>query len=376
MRRSRSSIIAGAAVTAAAVPFLLTGCIFPSPSPGTAATLRGVAAVNASNAWGVGGFGDRTGDHELMEHWNGKNWQPVVLPQPIGHALYSVTAVNASNVWATGSQRTLHFNGLSWRSLPNPAGTVVWDVASAADGTVYRLGSGNSASTLQAMTAGGWRQVSIIPKPTSHRACDGGSAGPADVTVLKADDVWVVGNTFGTGTNAAHSCTFAIHWNGTAWQSYATPSVAGEPELLAVSARAANDVWAVGERITVVALTGREIDNSIVMHWNGTTWASVPTVDLFGGGRLNDVDATGNGVWAVGTSPQLGGYTSDMLIKKWSGSAMVDQPVQRLPVAGAPTTDSGDLSSVSVRDGVVTSVGSYRPSVNVIATLTDRRNAN
>ncbi len=375
MRYSRSSGAVTAALTMVASPFLLAGCIVPSPSPGTAATLSAVAAVNASNAWAVGSFTDRTGEHELMQHWNGKSWQSVFLPPPIGAGLTAITAVNASNIWAVSNVRTLHFNGLSWRSVPNPAGMTVWDVASARDATVYGLGSSSSAATLLAMTAGRWRTVSAIPKPTSHRPCDGGSEGPVDLTVLKANDVWVVGNTFGTGANYTRSCTFALHWNGATWQSPATPAVVGEPELLAVSARAANDVWAVGERITVVAATGRQLDNSVILHWNGTKWASVPTVDERDGGILRDIDATPAGIWAVGTAPQLGGFTQDMLIKKWTGTAMVDQPVQRLPVAGAALTDSGDLNGVSVRDGVVTSVGFYWPNTKGPATLTDRRNA-
>jgi hypothetical protein len=102
----------------------------------------------------------------------------------------------------------------------------------------------------------------------------------------------------------------------------------------------------------------------------------VPTVDNEGDGILTDVDATPAGVWAVGTAPQFGGFTQDPLIKKWTGSAMVDQPIQRLPVAGTTGQDSGYFAGVSVRDGAVTSVGFYTPRFPVTATLTDRRNAN
>jgi hypothetical protein len=376
MRRSRSRALVTAAVAAACTPFLLTGCIFPSPSPGSSSSLNAVAAVTASNAWAVGSFVDGTGSHELMERWNGKSWQEVFLPPPIGSRLEGITAVSASNVWAVGPQRTLHYGGLGWRSVPNPAGVTMAHVASTPDGSVYGIGDAASHDTLFVMTAGGWRAVSIIPKPTSHRPCDGGSAGTTDLSALGGSDIWVVGNTFGTGANNARSCTFATRWNGTTWQSFATPSVAGEPELLAVSARAANDVWAVGESITVFTDTGFETDRSIVLHWNGTKWGAVPTVDSLGGGQLFDIDATAAGVWAVGSAPQLSGETTDLLIKKFTGRAMVDQPIQRLHIAGTPFDDSGTLEGVSVRDGVVTSVGSYLPTIKGIATLTDRRNAN
>ena len=374
--RIRSSFtVAAAAVTFSASPFLLTSCIIPSPSPGATSGFTAVAAVSASNVWAVGGFTDRRGEHELMEHWNGKGWQTVSLPSPVGTDLTAITAVNASNVWAVGTGRTLHFNGLSWRSVANPLGEQVLSVTSAPGGLVYGIGSTATSASLLRMSPGGWRTVATIPKPTSHRSCDGGSERPVALAAMSAQDIWVVGNTFNTVANTTHSCTFTLRWNGTTWQPIATPSGAGEPELTAVSARAANDVWAVGERTVVFAPTGNEVNNSLVIHWNGTKWSTVPTVDSHGGGWLFDVDATAGGVWAVGNAPQLEGETTDILIKKWTGEAMVDQPVQRLPIAGQPFLDSGSLNGVSVAGGVVTSVGGYSPTITAVATLTDRRNA-
>jgi hypothetical protein len=169
----------------------------------------------------------------------------------------------------------------------------------------------------------------------------------------------------------SHSCAVAIHWNGATWQSFATPTVVGAPQLLGVSARAANDVWAVGVRTTTVASTGRDLLNSLVLHWNGSRWASVPCVDARGGGLLDDIDATAQGVWAVGMAPQQGGFPAGMLIKRWSGTAMVDQPVQPLPVSGPEFFEAPELQGVSVRDRVVVSVGSYSPKANDTATLTD-----
>ena len=316
-----------------------------------------------------------------MEHWNGRNWQVVALPpSPLGSGLDAITAVNASNIWAVGPFRTLHFNGLSWRSLPNPSSLVTSNVASAPDGAVYGMGQGFSVSSsykLVVMTAGGWRLVSVIPGPTTHRICDGGFLRLEDLSVGSSKDIWVVGSTTGASPNDSHSCAVAIHWNGATWQSFATPTVVGAPELLGVSARAANDVWAVGDRTTTVASTGQDLYNSLVLHWNGTRWASVPSVDTRGGGFLFDIDATAQGVWAVGTAPQQGGFPAGMLVKRWSGTAMVDQPVQPLPVSGPEFLDGPQLEGVSVRDGVVVSVGSYSPKAEFdTVTLTERRNAN
>jgi hypothetical protein len=367
MRISRSSILVAAAALVA-TPVLVTSCVVPSPSPGTGAALNAVAAVNATTAWAVGKFNDSTGSHELMERWNGKTWQEVFLPPPIGTSLSAVTAVSGSNVWAVGSRRTLHFGGLGWRSIPNPAGIAMYDVAGAADAAVYGLGrNGTNADSLWLMTAGGWRTVSAIPAATLPQTCDV-SKGATNLAVLKAGDVWLVGNGKQVGSN--QSCIAALHWNGTAWQSSTTPTIVGA-SLAAVSARAANDVWAVGETVTRDQQLGVTFESCLALHWNGTTWTSVP---VRGSGFLRDVDASGAGVWAVGTALVGSGFPVGMLIVKWDGKALVRQTVQALPTAGS-VEDNSNLSGVSVRAGVVTSVGNYMPRPNVLATLTERRNA-
>lgn len=364
MHKRRTVALLTAALAAASL--LLAGCIVPSPSPGTNAYLTSVAAVSSTNAYAAGSFYDKTGQHDFMEHWNGTSWQEVFLPGPFGTGLIAITAVNASNLWAVSDKRTLHFDGTSWRSLPNPPAVVMQNVASAADGAVYGYGRpDNGGFKMFLMTAGGWRLVSTFP--ATGPACAVGS-NITDLAVVKAKDVWATGN--------GNTCTAVLHWDGTRWQQ--SPPLAtngGIPQLQAVSAPADTSVWVVGARRTTDAGSGREAHHSVVLHWNGAHWTSVPTTDTAGAGFLTDVDATTEGVWAVGTSP-VGGLMAGMLIKKLMGSQMVDQPVQPLPIAGSPTEHTGFLSGVSVNDGVVTSVGMYVPRDATNATLIDRRNAN
>jgi hypothetical protein len=362
-----SRFFAAAAAAALAAPLLLTSCIFPSPSPGTHAELSAVATISATNAFAVGDFTDKTGQHELMERWNGKSWQTVFLPPPIGKSLTSITAVNGHNVWAVSELRTLHFGGLGWRSFPNPAGISMYGVESAADSAVYGLGRGsNNADSLWLMTAGGWRLMSAIPKLSSSECNASGRA--SDLAVVKARDVYVVGS--GTKPQSTQSCTVALHWDGTTWQLMTTPGVAGR-SLSAVSARSDSDVWAVGQSDTYDPQLGISFQFSLVLHWNGTTWSQVlpGTVKGF----LRDVVATPHGVWAVGMQQVGAGFPLGMVIQKWNGTSMANQVVQN-PTPPKELNVSV-LEGVSERDGVVTSVGNYAPRAGVTATLTDRRNA-
>ncbi len=240
MGRRRTSLMASAAVLGS-VPALLAGCVVPSPSPGRNALLNSVAAISSTNAYAAGSFVDGSGQHDLMEHWDGKAWQEVFLPPPFGTGLDAITAVNASNVWAVGEGRTLHFDGSSWRSLPNPAGIVMQNVASAPDGSVYGFGhtigtnhgTNSTPNTLFQMTARGWRSTS--PLPTVGPLCSVSYA--TGLTVVKASDVWAVAN--------GNGCAALLHWTGERWQQ-SLPVSTGVAYLNAVSALSDHDVWAVG----------------------------------------------------------------------------------------------------------------------------------
>lgn len=364
MRYSRATIAAAAAVLA--LPLALNSCVFPSPSPGVNAQLNAVASVNAADSVAVGHFADGTGEHELIEQWNGRTWQEVFLPPPIGHGLNDVTAVNAQNVWAVGNLRTLHFGGLGWHSIPNPAGVSMVSVSSTPDGAVYGLGDkANNRQDIYTMSPVGWQPFSTIPSVTAQ-GC--GSLNVTDLALVGISDVWIVGN--GTESGSGTGCTFGLHFNAGAWHSAATPAVAGS-SLAAVSARGDNDVWAVGETVTHDQSLDATFDSTYFLHWNGTTWSQVSGT---GGGSMNDVVATPEGIWAVGTSEIGAGFPLGMQIAKWNGKGMVSQPVQDLSIPGTISNES-QLSGVSVAGGVVTSVGSYAPRINVTATLTERRNA-
>jgi hypothetical protein len=125
----------------------------PSPSPGTGATLSGVAAVSARSAWAVG----TAGYHKtLILHWNGKAWRRMPSPSPAGPgtlALSSIAAASARSAWAvgysSGSTLILHWNGTAWTRVPSPSApsstSYLWGVAATARtawtvGAAYRSG--------------------------------------------------------------------------------------------------------------------------------------------------------------------------------------------------------------------------------------------
>ncbi len=139
-------------------------------------------------------------------------------------SLSAISARSANDIWVVGSFSprrhvtaafSLHYDGVSWQVVPMPANLQLWGV-----------------------------------------------------TAIAANDARAVGQ-----LNSATIEPATLHWNGTAWSVVASPTVAAGAYLRAVSARAGNDVWAVGP-----AFTGEANSiNALTIHWNGTSWSPAPT---------------------------------------------------------------------------------------------------
>src|ERR1700722_17097473 len=180
--------------------------------------------------------------------------------------LLGVSALSGSNAWAVGSTGTatliLHWNGTTWTRVTAP-----------------------SPGHLGRLTA---------------------------VSAFSPSDVWAVGS---YQTSSGGNKTLIVHWNGTSWVQVASPSpeVTDGSFLLGVSAVSPSDVWAAGWYY----LTGGEASNTLILHWNGTSWTRVPSPNPvhLGFNALNSVSGlSAAGAWAVGSTD------TGTLILHWNGT--------------------------------------------------------
>src|SRR6266568_2507641 len=235
-----------------------------------------------------------------------------VVPSPNGSStsnLSAVAAVSANDVWAVGSSgnqrsgaQTLieHWNGSSWSVVtsPNP-------------GSIYNTLYG--------------------------------------VTVISAANVWAVGyyvNTTGV------TQTLIEHWNGTSWSVVKSPSPAtGNNELFSVSAASASSIWTVGFLTNNTSQT--PVDQTLIEHWNGSSWSVVTSPSPGSGGDLRAVAAVSAGnVWAVGYySPNSSSIQT--LVERWNGTSW--QVVKSANIGTSPTFSA--VAAVSAHD--IWAVGSY-----------------
>lgn len=219
-----------------------------------------VKAVGPANAWLAGGTYDSTTEvtRGFVQRYDGRQWRNVQLPD-LGDnfSLDAIDARGPRNVWVAGTDYTdgdvqpehlliLHWNGRSWRRLPEPA-TGEWTnrltrVRMAAGGNVWVSGWGKRAP--------GWDE---IRRP------------------------------------------LLLHWNGRKWASTKVPDGRGELMDVAVSGKQA---LAVGD-----TFTPSESDYTMyALRRTMTGWQRTP-VPVQGMASIEGLaPIPGGGLWGVGVA--------------------------------------------------------------------------
>jgi hypothetical protein len=112
-----------------------------------------------------------------------------------------------------------------------------------------------------------------------------------------ASNVWAVGAVYAPTGGTRHG--LVLRHDGAAWHSVSRTGLPGDESLRGVDAVSTADVWAAGDR-----RSGISRYDTVVAHWNGTTWTreSTPNGNPGGFNNLYGVAAAGGGTaWAVGT---------------------------------------------------------------------------
>jgi hypothetical protein len=112
-----------------------------------------------------------------------------------------------------------------------------------------------------------------------------------------------------SGISSNGFSTLVQHWNGSTWSIVSSPNPQNDDILSAVSATAANDIWAVGRSRN--PFTSRT--SALIERWDGNRWSQVFG---FGADALYGVAAVSPGdAWTVGDSAGLSS------IGRWNGSS-------------------------------------------------------
>lgn len=222
-----------------------------------------VAAIGADDVWVVGLDGG--GQHSVKVHWDGTRWSDFGTGDAaIGYN--GIAAVSADDVWAAGTRNfgvesvLEHWNGHDWKTFPSMEGVSLNDVAAVSTSDVWFVGQ-NYPRALVLHWDGS--RVSSVHVPTPH------ARSPLlAVNARSATDIWAVGSS----EDRRHGTRPLIeHWDGNAWSIVTSPG-AGHHSAALVGVVAVNseDAWAVGYR-----REGNRSSYSMTAHWDGTAWTRI-----------------------------------------------------------------------------------------------------
>jgi hypothetical protein len=329
-------------------------------SPNTTAAQRtvltAVTCVSAGDCWAVGYRSSGVAEtmypqvrditktigatsQTLVERWDGTSWAVVDSPNTgltQRNLLTGVTCVSVSVCWAVGSYN----NGTAYQTLIQRWNGTSWAIVSSANATTQdnRINGLTCVSATECWAAGTSAQGSLIerwngsswavvpsPNPNPHPTMVN-SLGA--VTCISASDCWAVGYIDTAGNTNAQ--TLIQHWDGTSWAIVPSPSTVGQDALAAVTCVSATECWAVGSSIDRNLTTSQ----TLVLRWDGVAWAIVPSPGITGAQRhelLGVTCVSAIECWAVGYSV-TGEAATRALIQRWDGTSWT--------IVASPTTNA------------------------------------
>ncbi len=273
----------------------------PNPDPsGAWNDITGVVALGPDDAIAVGTFthpDPGAASQCLAMRWDGSDWSLIDTPFIQGGSSLSEIEQVGGDVWAVGSRRndapppatsqlafSLRWTGSGWEEYRVPPlaefgrsfnELFALDGVSADD--IWAVGQAQQRAPHPAF---GPRVYMVHWDGSAWSVVDDDfgamdSSGFGDVEAIAADDVWAVGWTM----NAAfRTQPLIVHYDGAAWTRVQLPEFSpGSAELRAVTARAADDVYAVGTWTDEQGFPG-----DLILHYDGSTWTQMESAPVNG----------------------------------------------------------------------------------------------
>ena len=312
-----------------------------------------VDSTSSTDVWAVG-ENDQFST-PLILHWDGNAWTESPQDASLGFT-GSVDAISPTDAWVAGSYGggpvVKHWDGAIWTSVPipkvanNDALTAVSAVSSI---DVWVVGQYTDANGLHPLTEH-WDGSSWTWVPAPDGVLNSTNFLMA-VSAIATDDVWAVGYEDDSFLNFK---PLIEHWDGSAWSVSPSPVLSGNENIMyGVSASSSNEVWAVG----IQGDSGTEL-RTLAERWDGSSWSVVFTPNVQGTlDTFQGVDAvSASDAWAVGhKEPQHDEVT---LAEHWNGT--------RWTIVKTPTTGGASFGGVhEVTPTTIWAVGGVANGSNI-----------
>jgi hypothetical protein len=181
----------------------------------------------------------------------------------------------------------------------------------------------------------GWTEVPT-PNPSPTRNMVRGISGTSSA------DVWAVGSYEETLAGPPYNVQndLLLHWNGNSWQqSPALHLSTTLDDLFDVEAISTNNLWAVGNYNDVST-------RAEILHYDGTTWTNYPVPFIPGGSYLYGITAiSATDIWAGGG--RVGSPTRPAYTMHYNGSSWTEVAV---PIVGSYRNAFNDIHGIASND--------------------------
>jgi hypothetical protein len=266
-------------------------------------------------------------------------WNTLPSPSPagsIGTSLSGIACPSTKSCFAVGSYSTAtdvktlaeHWNGSNWGTLPspNPSPTATLSgIACPSTKSCFAVGN-YTAGGVQRTLAEHWNgsawAIQSSPNPSSSLG-----TGLTGIACGSLRSCFAVG-IFSTGSETR---TLVLHWNGTLWGTLPSVNPSSSSVLNNIACPSVRSCFAVGN------YTQGSAARPFVEHWNGSVWGTLPSLRPNGstGASFNNIACP-----AVRSCFAVGSYstasTTRNLVEHWNGAAWALQP--NVTLAGVTST--------------------------------------
>jgi hypothetical protein len=269
----------------------------------------------------------------VVEHWNGSSWTLKDLPSPpqwtdfyqasaaASFPGFALVVGNSDSFLDNGGVLFDQWNGVSWSYRPGGTITPTPDfasltaIAAVSASNIWVSGDASPlAHFFEHWNGAGW---TFVPPPAEpHPQGLTADHQIQDFAVLSASNIWAVGLT-DWQDNGFNSDTLIEHYNGSSWSVVPSPQPGPLDRLNGVYAASATNIYAVGEG----GATGL---TPLIVHWNGSAWSQITPPPAAGGADPLTVAGIGaHDIWMLGQAGSGQAYMVHYDGHRWSQIAPV-----------------------------------------------------
>jgi hypothetical protein len=240
-------------------------------------SVSGVSCVGPSSCVAVGMYQRDNVQYALAEHWNGRHWSLMTIPQAAQSYLSGVSCTGPTTCWAVSNPNNgiAQLQGTKWEGVPSAGDSLalMYGISCtrppetcSAVGTQYApMSGGYGAIVEQWMKPGTWEVLGIASpsSPSPDNFVAGVSCSSRTNCIAVGSAQYVV--SFNPPNVVFGWEPLASIWDGTGWTAITVPSDGMDSGLSAVSCDAPTDCMAVGY----------DGGAGLAEHWNGSAWSIV-----------------------------------------------------------------------------------------------------